>query len=77
MMNQLQYSKIKTKLGMKNCPLCGKQTIYCAYNRVNIFSKDGSAVPFEDVNIPNEKYINFECPMCGYTMKINLEKLLK
>lgn len=77
-MNQHQYIKLSEKLGIKNCPVCGKQAIYCYDNKVNIFTSKSNIAPYNDVNIPVEdKYVNIECPRCGYIMTFNIEKLLE
>ena len=75
-MNKHQYAKLENKLGIKYCPICGRQAIYCAYNKVNIFCKNGESFPFEDVDIPQDKYIELECKNCGFIMRFNIEKLL-
>ena len=77
-MNQHQYIKLHNKLGIKNCPICGQQAIYCYANQVNIFTPNGNKVPYNDVNIPiSDEHVNIECPQCGYIMTFNIEKLLK
>ncbi len=75
-MDESQYIKLKKKLGIRKCPICRQQVIYCDFNRVSLFNKEGKAEPFETVQIPKADYIEFECPNCSYVMKFNIGKLL-
>lgn len=76
-MDKNQYLKLKSRLGIQNCPVCNCQAIYCNYNKVNIFNYNGAEIPFDEVEIPNIKHLDFECPTCGFVMTFNLEKLLR
>lgn len=76
-MTKEQYWKLQSKLGIRNCPICGNQAIYCCYDRVNLFSPDGVSEHYENIEIPDCDYIEMECRNCSHIMKFNLRTLLK
>lgn len=76
-MTEEQYLKLQNRLGIRCCPICNSQAIYCFYGRVNLFSPDGISEPYENIEIPDISYIEVECRNCSHIMKFNLKTLLK
>lgn len=76
-MTEEQYYKLKQIFYLRNCPICGQQVINCMNGWVNIFSEDGQTERFENIEIPDEEYIEKECPYCSFVMRYHIKSLFK
>ena len=76
-MTKEQYNKLARIFYMRNCPICGHQVINCTSGWVDIFSKGGQIEKFEDVEIPDEDYIEKECSYCSFVMRFHIKALFK
>lgn len=76
-MEKSQYLKLQNRLGIRVCPICQSQIIYCAFDKINIFSENGEYKPYGEVEIPDVEYIELECPNCSNIIKLHIKNLLK
>ena len=71
-MEKSQYLKLENKLDIRYCPICRSQIIYCAYDKVNIFTPNGQIKPYDEVEIIDTEYIEIECSKCSNVIKLHI-----
>lgn len=76
-MEKSQYLKLKNRLGIRHCPICNAQIIYCDYDKVNIFTQNNQMRPYQEVEIPDVEYLEIECRNCSNVLKFHIKNLLK